>query len=115
MGLIVKSRVLFLPQMSSLPHPEGAVVQQHTGTPRPQPKGKTKTPQQQQQATPKEATKKQQKLSITPQQQQSVKNPQQMKEHQPISQEPQQGASPRASPVPQKVAGLSQVSTVPTF
>ena len=106
--------VIFLPQMSPLPRPEAAPVQQRTGTPRPQPKAKILTPQQQQ-ATPKEATKKQQKLSSTPQQQQSVKDPQQMKQHQPIPQEAQQGASPRATPAPQKVAGLSQVSMEPTL
>ena len=101
--------------MSPLPRPEAALVQQRTGTPRPQPKGKTWTPQQQQQATPKEATKKQQKLSSTPQQQQSVKDPQQTKQHQPIPQEAQQGASPRATPAPQKATGVSQVSMEPTL
>ena len=60
---IVMSHVTFLPQMSPLPRPEAALVQQRTGTPRPQPKAKTWTPQQQQQVIPKEAAKKQQKLS----------------------------------------------------
>ena len=111
---IVMSHVTFLPQMSPLPRPEAALVIQRTGTPRPQPKAKTWTPQQQQQVTPKEATKKQQKLSSTPQQQ-SVKDPQQMKQHQPIPQEAQQGASPRATPAPQKATGVSQVSMEPTL
>jgi len=94
-------------QMSPLPRPEAALVLQRTGTPRPQPKAKAWTPQQQQQVIPKEAAKKQQKLSSTPQQQ-SVKDPQQMKQQRPIPQEPHQEASPRATPAPQKVAGLSQ-------
>jgi len=92
-------------QMSPLPRPESALAQQRTGTPRPQPKGKTKM--QQQQASPKEATRKPQKLSST-QQQQSLKDPQSMKQHQAVPQEPQLEASPRASPAPQKVTGLSQ-------